>query len=98
VVVAADPGADPALGLELQAPAPNPAGGQVAVRFSLPETGAARLAVYDALGREVVELVDEDLPAGAHSVLFDAGGLAPGVYVLRVEADGAAVARRMAVR
>jgi hypothetical protein len=54
-----------------------------------------RLAVYDVLGREVAVLVNEILPAGAHSVQFDATGLPSGVYLVRLEAFGEYRVRRI---
>ena len=42
-----------------------------------------QLAVYDSLGRELAVLVNGNRPAGLHSVRFDAGQLAGGVYFLQ---------------
>jgi hypothetical protein len=36
------------------------------------------------LGRKVRTLVNENIPAGSHTVTFDATGLASGVYVYRL--------------
>ena len=41
------------------------------------------------LGRRVLRLHEGPLPAGSTSLRFDAGSLAPGVYVVR-KADGSA--------
>ncbi len=48
----------------------------------------ARLAVYDALGREVAVLVDSEQQAGPHEVVFDGADLAPGTYIVRFAAAG----------
>ncbi|MEM0964421.1 MAG: T9SS type A sorting domain-containing protein, partial [Bacteroidota bacterium] len=56
--------------------------------------GEARVAVYDALGREVAVL-HEGPSAGAVTVSVDAGQLAPGAYVIRAEAG--AVVRTQAL-
>ncbi len=47
-----------------------------------------RLAVYDLLGREVARLVDGTMEAGRHKAMFDAAGLASGVYVWRLVVGG----------
>jgi len=39
------------------------------------------------LGREVATLVDEQLPAGEHKIVFDTGTLPSGVYFYRLEAE-----------
>jgi hypothetical protein len=59
------------------------------------EVGMVKLVVFDLLGREVAELVNEPQVAGRYSVRFDAGGLASGTYVIRLNAGGGAATRRM---
>ena len=54
-----------------------------------------RLSVYDLLGREVALLVDDIIPAGTHSMTFNASGLPSGVYVMRLQSGGQVLTRRM---
>ena len=84
-------------GLALDPPRPNPSRGAAAVAFSLPAPGPVRLSAFDAAGRRVATLVDGTRGAGRHEARFDAGGLAAGVYVLRLETPGGAVSRRATV-
>jgi choice-of-anchor B domain-containing protein len=67
---------------------PNPATGRTTVRFALDAAADVRLAVYDALGREVAVLVDEPLPAGPHEAVLDGTALPSGTYLVRLEAGG----------
>jgi len=46
------------------------------------------LIVYDVLGNEVAELVNEKQNAGYNSVEFDGSGFASGIYFYRLEIDG----------
>ena len=87
--------AGPAEGLELALA--NPVRGASTVTFTTPATGPARLAVYDALGRRVAVLADGPVAAGAHTATLDAASMAPGVYVLRLEAEGGALTRTVTV-
>ena len=73
---------------------PNPFARRASIRFSTPASGAVRLAVYDLLGRRVAMLADGVVAAGAHPVEWNTDGLASGVYVLRLEFDGAVRTRR----
>ncbi len=50
--------------LALGVPFPNPSSGDATVTVSLPASGRARLAVYDALGREVAAVWDGPMNAG----------------------------------
>jgi hypothetical protein len=74
---------------------PNPFSASTTIRFDLPEASHVRLAVYDVLGREVLRVLDTALPAGEHRAEIDGTGLAPGVYVYRLEAAGASTSGRI---
>jgi hypothetical protein len=87
--------------LSFAAPGPNPARGPVALRWTLSRSGPVRLSVYDAAGRRVALLRDGVQAAGGHSETFalrdDAGrDLASGLYLLRLEAEGRVLTRRLA--
>lgn len=43
-------------------------------------------SAYDVLGRRVAPLVDGPRPAGRQTVAFDAGRLASGLYLIRMQA------------
>lgn len=61
----------------------------------LPGCGYSRLVVYDVLGREVARLVDAVLPAGTHEAIWQAKGVASGLYVYRLEAGMHRAERKM---
>jgi hypothetical protein len=79
------------------AAAPNPARGATLVRYALPQAARVRLALFDALGREVVVLADAEVPAGRHAVPLAGRALAPGVYVLRLVAGADVRTARLVV-
>jgi hypothetical protein len=60
---------------------PNPFNPTTTIRFGIPETGFVSLKIYDLLGREVTSLIDEELPVGRYEVVWDAAGVASGVYI-----------------
>lgn len=80
-------------GLELSPATPNPSGGDVQLRWTLPVASHARVGVYDVSGRHVRTLADGALAAGVHDRRWDGrdakGALAPaGLYFVRLEAAG----------
>lgn len=83
--------------LALSPPYPNPARGEVTVPFEMPAAGEVRVAVYDALGREVAVLHDGEAEPGAHEATLAAGALAAGAYVVRVTSGEASDVVRLAV-
>lgn len=59
---------------------PNPVNGEASVQFTLGVSGSARLTLTDVYGREVMVISTAQREAGAHTVSFDATGLASGQY------------------
>jgi hypothetical protein len=87
--------------IELLGTAPNPARSRVTVRYGVPEAlarkgGEVTLRLYDVLGRQV-RTVETSAETGRQEARLDVSGLANGVYVLRLEADGRAVTRKLTV-
>ncbi|MEM6931011.1 MAG: PQQ-dependent sugar dehydrogenase, partial [Myxococcota bacterium] len=93
-IVDAEPGAT-GTATVLRAPFPNPFADETVLRFDLAEAGPVRIAVYDVLGREVAVLREGVAAAGAGTVRFSADGLAPGMYVVQLEAAGATRTRKV---
>ncbi|GAB5537676.1 MAG: hypothetical protein Rubg2KO_39250 [Rubricoccaceae bacterium] len=80
----------------LAAPYPNPTTGRATLAFGLAEATDVRLAVYDALGRQVAVLADGAMPAGRHELAFDGAALVAGTYLVRLTtADGLAASQRL---
>ena len=57
-------GSEPSIGWRLEPPGSNPAGAGCEIRFNLPAPARVSLAIYDAGGRLVRELLSESLEAG----------------------------------
>jgi len=63
---------------------PNPFNPTTRIKFALPSGTFAKLVVYDALGREVETLVNEQLNAGTYEVNWDASNYPSGVYLYKL--------------
>ncbi|HEX9952438.1 MAG TPA: phospholipase D-like domain-containing protein, partial [Rubricoccaceae bacterium] len=79
-----------ALRFSISAPAPNPVRGAARVTVSLPEAASLDVRLFNVLGQEVARVADGEHAAGAHTLTVETGRLAPGVYLLRVEAGARA--------
>ena len=91
-------GAEAPRAVTLHAPVPNPASGAMAVAYTLSAAGPVHLSVHDALGRRVAVLASgARMEAGSYTARFDASALAPGVYVVRLEAGGAVAVQHASV-
>lgn len=69
-----------ALGISV---APNPVQSTARVTFGVAEPADVRVAVYDALGREVAVLAAGPYASGEHEASLEGAALPAGVYVLR---------------
>ncbi|RPI03264.1 MAG: T9SS C-terminal target domain-containing protein [Ignavibacteriae bacterium] len=76
---------------------PNPFNPSSVIQFQLPEKTLVDLRVYNALGKEVVTLVNEERSAGIHVVTFNASRLSSGVYYYRLVAGNFSQSKRLAV-
>jgi hypothetical protein len=68
---------------------PNPFNPATHIKFDLPVDGMVSLAVYDVLGRRIVDLVNEYRKAGFHSAMWDASTYASGIYFARFSVTNA---------
>lgn len=74
---------------------PNPFNPATNIEFQIANFGLVTLKVFDLLGREVATLVNEVMQPGGYERVFEAQGLASGVYLYRLEAGGAVQARKL---
>lgn len=86
--------------LVLRANYPNPFNPVTTIRYGVPSEGRVSLAIYDARGRLVKNLLNEVQPAGFHEVVWngtDSAGaqVASGVYLYRVVTGDRARMKKM---
>jgi hypothetical protein len=65
---------------------PNPFNPSTKIEYSIPEQTFVQLKVYDILGNEVAELVNEEQSAGTYRADFSGSDLASGLYIARLQA------------
>ena len=98
VVVSAPAVPDPAL--HFLAAAPNPFRGEIALSFEIAHAGTVKLRLFDLAGRKLATLLDGPKAAGRHQLVWspETAGvrrIVPGVYFLKLEADGSSTTRRI---
>jgi hypothetical protein len=74
---------------------PNPFNPSTSIRFDLPKQGFVSLKVFDISGREVAELVKEELSAGVYEYNFDGSELGSGVYFYKLTTNNFSETKRM---
>jgi hypothetical protein len=63
---------------------PNPFNPTTNISFSLPKKENVKIIIYDALGKEIVKILDEERSMGNHSIEFNASALSSGTYIYRI--------------
>lgn len=76
---------------------PNPFNPTTTIQFSIPISELVTLKIYDILGKEVSEIVNETKEAGTYFVRFNASSLASGVYFYKISAGHFSEIKKMSV-
>jgi hypothetical protein len=66
---------------------PNPFNPVTRIAFSIPLKSEVKMTVYDAIGREVIVLVSQEMNAGSYDVTFNAVNLSSGIYFYKLTAS-----------
>ncbi|MGE5437265.1 MAG: YCF48-related protein [Syntrophothermus sp.] len=70
----------------LQQNYPNPFNPSTKIKFTLPKQGLVTIKVFDVLGNEIMNLVNEEKPSGEYEVEFDGSNLSSGIYFYQIQA------------
>jgi hypothetical protein len=93
----------PVITAEIEAPSsfhlsqnyPNPFNPGTSIDFALQRREVVLLKVYNLLGELIQVLINREMPAGIHSVIFDAANIPSGVYVYRFETGSYTASKQM---
>ena len=66
---------------------PNPFNNSTNIVFEIPEKTNVKLSIYDALGRELENLINQELSIGKYSIRFEAKNYPSGVYFYKLETE-----------
>jgi hypothetical protein len=80
---------------ELQQNYPNPFNPTTTIGYSLLKPGPVQIMLYDVLGRKVVTLLEQSMPAGRHQVVLNAAQMPSGVYYYQLKAEGLTQHKKM---
>lgn len=67
---------------------PNPFNPITKINYSIPKVSFVSLKVYDLLGKEIANLVNEEKAIGNYEIDFDGSNLSSGVYFYKMRAEG----------
>lgn len=68
---------------------PNPFRNQLNIDFGVKQKGKVKISLLNLLGQEIRSIEESTFTSGNHSITFNANGLLPGIYFLKMESgDG----------
>jgi tetratricopeptide (TPR) repeat protein len=79
---------------------PNPFNPSTTIRYNIPQNGKIVIKVYDLLGREIAELVNEIKQAGSYNVLWNGKNsfgseVSSGIYFYKIQLNDQAITKKM---
>jgi hypothetical protein len=74
---------------------PNPFNPNTVISWQLPAKSHVLIKVYDMLGKEVAQLIDEEKPAGTYKIIFNASSLASGIYFYKIQTNSFSNVKKM---
>lgn len=64
---------------------PNPFNPVTSIKFDIPKASSVKIKIYDVLGKEVSNLVNQDMEPGRYEVNWDGSDNASGIYFYKIE-------------
>jgi hypothetical protein len=74
---------------------PNPFNPITRIKFDIPKSSHMQIAVYDILGREVQQLLNEDKKPGSYEITWDGSRFASGIYFYKIISDNFMETKKM---
>lgn len=74
---------------------PNPFNPSTSINYSIPSASNVKITIYDALGKNVNELVNRSQVSGNYSVVWNAANMPSGVYIYKIEAGSFTETKKM---
>lgn len=74
---------------------PNPFNPSTIIRFSIPSEEFVQIKVYNTIGQEVAELLNEQKSPGTYEINFNAGNLSSGIYFYKISAGNFVRTKKM---
>jgi len=79
---------------------PNPFNPVTTIKFSVPHTSYLNLKIFDLLGREVRNLLNDEVGPGIHTIQWDGTdkngqNIASGIYIYKLTGDGYTLSRKL---
>lgn len=76
---------------------PNPAGKDVTISYQLPAYSLVKGVLFDSLGKEIRQLVNEKQYSGEHNLIINTSNLGNAIYYVRMVVNGVQLSQKLIV-
>jgi len=76
---------------------PNPFNDGTTIKFTIPKRCRVSISLFDANGRCIEKILNDELPSGEHSLPLSVGDLPSGVYFYKLESAGLVLSRKFII-
>ena len=76
---------------------PNPVNGAATIEFNVDKDSDANIAMYDVLGKNVMNIYNGKLQCGSNKINLNTSGISKGVYFVRIESGKHIVSKKIVV-
>jgi Tol biopolymer transport system component len=76
---------------------PNPFSNETTIQIALPQSGEVKLLVFDAQGKSVQTILQQNMPAGIQQIRWNAQHLPAGKYFCKLETAGNSVTKKIVI-
>jgi len=73
---------------------PNPFNPSTNINFTIPQNGLVNISVYNAVGQNIENLLNENKTAGSYKLLWNASNVGSGLYFIKVRFQGSVYTRK----
>ncbi len=74
---------------------PNPFNPSTSITYTIPEDGFVELKVYNTLGQEIETLVNKEIQAGTHKIIWKAQNVPSGIYLYKITVNNFSQTNKM---
>lgn len=74
---------------------PNPFNNSTKIDYTLFRDAKVKIIIYNILGKQITKLIDKELIKGKYSIIWDAGELSSGIYLLKIETEQSVITHKM---
>ena len=74
---------------------PNPFNPNTKIKYSIPKLSFVTIKIFDVLGMEIADIINEEKPAGTYELNWNAANLSSGVYFYSLQAGSFVQTRKM---